>query len=125
MLIVGARDESSMPKYWWQHVFHSFQLCEHMSIEMIGPDLSSKWDKHVVNYATRDDEDKVNKVFTLKLLSPVENKVLLHEHPNFQEKLLNADVVVMFNPVSSSISLLGSLKSLICTFDFVLGIQCK
>ena len=62
---------------------------------MIGPEISSKWDKQCVENSFNDGTK-----YSLLIQAPTANKVLLHDHPAFQEKLLNSDVFALFNPVS-------------------------
>lgn len=104
--MVGARDESSLPMPWWQSVLFSFQSCEHLSIEMLGPDISSKWDKQVVEYiATASTEGNEGSKYYLAMRSPTENKTLLTNHQHMHQKLQAADTFVLFNPVRSTRSL--------------------
>lgn len=51
VLVVGARDESSLPVVWWQNLLCSLSIAPHIRIEMLGPDISSEWDKNYVEYS--------------------------------------------------------------------------
>lgn len=55
--MVGARDESTLPLVWWQNVLCTFQTTHHLQIEMLGPEISSKWDKQCVSYTAPHDDD--------------------------------------------------------------------
>ena len=70
-----------------------------MQLEMVGPDISSKWDDQAVKLLTSADGIDHKQLLTIK--SPLANKSTLTNHPDMRDKLLNSDVFVLFNPVSS------------------------
>jgi hypothetical protein len=98
-LIIGARDEAALPPPWWQNTLFSFPSCKTMQLEMVGPDISSKWDDQAVKLLTSADGIDHKQLLTIK--SPLANKSTLTNHPDMRDKLLNSDVFVLFNPVSS------------------------
>lgn len=120
VLVVGARDESSLPVAWWKNLLYALPPSTHVTLEMLGPDIATKWDAHTLvgcddallghsagaggGADGADTQELGRGPSTLRLRAPAGNKTVLADHPEVREKLLQADLFVLFNPVSERLT---------------------
>lgn len=123
VLGIGMRSESQLPINWWRETIIAGVGVDEIEFEMVGPDMTPK---HNITRCVFQSK-KTGKISQLMLSAPSENKILFHNQKSAREKLLNTNVIILFNPGFGAndimrhqwretlVMLLLSRKPIICT----------